>query len=234
MRCVFVLDIFNGAVVHAIRGERNRYEPIERHSRIVSNSDPIRILDEIRPKEIYIADLNRLRSMGDNKTLIDDISLKTTTMADIGISSTNDLQILPERIKPVLGTETATLRLIKESAKSRKVVVSLDMKGQEVLTRDPEMISSPFVILHHLNDIPIEAVILLDLNRVGTSTGLDRNFLAQCAELSDHPLLLAGGVKDSKDLLGLERLGFKGALVATAVHNGCIPLNLVRENKFYK
>jgi phosphoribosylformimino-5-aminoimidazole carboxamide ribotide isomerase len=229
MRCVFVLDIFNGAVVHAIQGERNRYEPIERHSRIVSNSDPIRILDEIRPNEIYIADLNRLRSMGDNQTIIDDVSLKTTTMADIGISSLYDLQILPERVKPVLGTETASLRLIKESAKSRKVVVSLDMKGQEVLTRDPEMKGSPFGILHHLNDIPIEAVILLDLNRVGTSTGLDSYFLAQFVELSDHPLLLGGGVKDSKDLLELEHLGFKGALVATAVHNGCIPLNLVRE-----
>jgi len=167
--------------------------------------------------------------MGDNQTIIDDVSLKTTTMADIGISSMNDLQILPERVKPVLGTETASLRLIKESAKSRQVVVSLDMKGQEVLTRDPEMKGSPLGILPHLNDIPIEAVILLDLNRVGTSTGLDKNFLGQCVEFSDHPLLLGGGVKDSKDLLELEHLGFEGALVATAVHNGCIPLNLVRE-----
>jgi phosphoribosylformimino-5-aminoimidazole carboxamide ribotide isomerase len=229
MRCVFVLDVFNGAVVHAIRGKRNRYELIEKHSKIVSNSDPIGILDEIRPKEIYIADLNRLMGIGDSQTTIDKVSLKTNTMADTGISNIYDLQILPERVKPVIGIETASLRLIKESAESRQVIVSLDMKNQEVLTRDSEMKGSPFGVLHHLNDIPIEAVILLDLNRVGTSIGLDRKFLAQCVELSDHPLLLGGGIKDSKDLLELDHLGLKGALVATAVHNGRIPLNLVRE-----
>jgi len=229
MRCVFVLDIFNGAVVHAIRGVRHRYRPVGMHSRIVSSSDPIRILDEIRPKEIYIADLNRLMGLGDCQSIINVLSFRTKTMADIGISSLYDIQVLPDRVEPVLGTETVSLKLIKELAKSRKVVVSLDMKGQRILTRDPEMNSSPFDVLHQLNDIPIEAIILLDLNSVGTSSGLNKDFLSQCTKFTDCALLLGGGVKDVNDLLELEYLGFEGALVATAVHNGSIPLNFVRE-----
>ena len=36
-------------------------------------------------------------------------------------------------------------------------------------------------------------------------------------------MLLAGGVKDMKDLFTLDKLGIKGALVATAVHSGMVP-----------
>ena len=65
MRCIFVLDVFNGAVVHAFRGERSRYEPIERYSQILSTSEPLAVLAEIRPSEVYVADLNRLMGSGD-------------------------------------------------------------------------------------------------------------------------------------------------------------------------
>jgi len=60
VRCIFVLDILNGAVVHAVRGERNLYEPIAGYSKIVSSSEPLDILHELRPQEVYIADLNQL------------------------------------------------------------------------------------------------------------------------------------------------------------------------------
>ncbi|MCX6675989.1 MAG: HisA/HisF-related TIM barrel protein [Methanothrix sp.] len=45
---------------------------------------------------------------------------------------------------------------------------------------------------------------------------------------SHHPLILGGGVKDLEDLKVLEALGFSGALVATAVHNGNIPAEMLR------
>jgi len=63
---------------------------------------------------------------------------------------------------------------------------------------------------------------------VGTSCGLDREFLEKAASISNHPLILGGGVKDVEDLETLEDLGFRGALVATAVHDGSIPLEMVR------
>jgi phosphoribosylformimino-5-aminoimidazole carboxamide ribotide isomerase len=228
VQCVFVLDIFNGAVVHAIRGDRSKYELIERSSRVVSTSDPLGILGEIRPEEVYVADLNRLTCLGDNLNLIRQISYKTKTMADVGVSSLADLQILPERVKPVLGTETASFELLEKAAKLRQIIVSLDMKRERVVTSDPELMISPFDVIQKLNNLQLEKVILLDLDRVGTSCGSAESFLRECVLLSRHPLLVGGGVKDVEDLLVLGQLGIKGALVATAVHNGRIPVHLLR------
>ncbi|MDD4580561.1 MAG: HisA/HisF-related TIM barrel protein, partial [Methanothrix sp.] len=116
MRCIFVLDILNGAVVHALRGERSRYEPIASFSRIVSNSEPLSVLSAIHPKEVYIADLNLLTGHGNNLSVIDEVSRSTRTLADTGVSSVKDLDLLCEHVIPVLGTETASLPLIEAAA----------------------------------------------------------------------------------------------------------------------
>jgi phosphoribosylformimino-5-aminoimidazole carboxamide ribotide isomerase len=229
VRCIFVLDIFNGTVVHAVRGERDRYHSIERYSKIVSTSDPLRLLEEIRPKEVYLADLNRLTGIGENLEVIDRISRLARTMADIGIAKRSDLDCLPLDIVPVLGTETASLQLMEEAALQRKIAVSIDMKSRRVLARDPEMAEqSPFDLLRRLGGLPLESVVLLELDRVGTSAGLDREFLEGAVSVGDHSLILGGGIRGPEDLQALEEMGFSGALVATAVHNRRIPLEMVR------
>ena len=229
MRCIFVLDIFNGAVVHAVKGERSRYEAIEKYSKIVSTSDPLEILREIRPKEVYIADLNRLTGSGENLAVIDEISRVARTMADIGISNANDLDHLPSTVSPILGTETASLKLMEETALQRNASVSIDMKNKKVLARDPDLAAkAPLQVLRRLNGLSLEAVILLELDRVGTSAGPDREFLAKAVSVSEHPLILGGGVKGVEDLQILADLGLSGALVATAVHNGTIPAEMLR------
>lgn len=229
MPCIFVLDLFNGAVVHAVRGKRSLYEPIDRFSRIVSSSDPIAVVKEIKPKEIYIADLNLLTGSGDNLAVIREISRLTKTMADIGASRISDLNRLAYDVSPVLGTETASLKLIEEASLHRDIVVSIDMKAGQVLARDAELSRQTSLdILARLNSLPLEAIILLDLSRVGTSLGLNREFLEMAVSISNHALILGGGVRDVDDLRTLEDMGFSGALVATAVHNGRIPLKMLR------
>jgi phosphoribosylformimino-5-aminoimidazole carboxamide ribotide isomerase len=228
VRCIFVLDIFNGEVVHAVRGERRSYEPINGFSRIVSSSKPLEVMQMIRPKEVYVADLSRLTGLGDNLAAIADISKKAKTMADIGIAEEGDLDCLPSGAIPVLGTETASWKLMEESVFFRDIVVSIDMKNRQILTRDPELMLSPLDIIRRLNGLPIDGVILLELDRVGTSSGLDQDFLEKAVSASDHPLILGGGVKGPEDLKTLEKMGFQGALVATAVHNGNLPLEIVQ------
>jgi phosphoribosylformimino-5-aminoimidazole carboxamide ribotide isomerase len=229
VRCIFVLDILNGAVVHAVRGERSRYAPIAGFSQIVSTSEPLGILQELRPREVYVADLNLLTGRGDNLAVIKELSAMTRTMADTGISMTADLDRLPRSVSPVMGTETASLQLIEEAAIERRVVVSIDMMKRKVLARDPELAGlTPLQLLRRLNDLKLEGVILLELDRVGTSAGLDRQFLYDAAAIAKHPLILGGGVKEEEDLLALEDMGFSGALLATALHNGRIPVARVQ------
>ncbi|HNX09961.1 MAG TPA: HisA/HisF-related TIM barrel protein [Methanothrix sp.] len=237
MRCIFVLDILNGAVVHAVRGERSRYEPISSFSRIVTTSSPQEIMQTIHPREVYVADLNMLTGQGkDNLASISEISQSALTMADIGICRAADLEKLPPAVSPVLGTETASLPLIADAARagleagrSRKIVVSIDMRKRKILSSDPNLANkAPLELLSELNRLDLEAVILLELDRVGTSSGLDAAFLKRASTASEHPLILGGGVKGKEDLQALEDMGFSGALVATAVHNGRIPVAAVQ------
>lgn len=232
MRCIFVLDILNGAVVHAVRGERSRYEPIDRFSRIVNSSDPMAVLQEIKPAFVYVADLNLLTGRGDNLWAIKRISTRATAMADVAVSELGHLDRLPEAVLPVLGTETASFSLIEQAAEMRKIVVSIDMMKGRVLSGDGSLAKEePLGLLSRLGGLDLEAVILLELDRVGTSSGLNRNFLEKVVRSCDHPLILGGGVKGEGDLFALEEMGFCGALVATALHNGSIPVEWVQWGK---
>ncbi len=228
MRCVFVLDLFNGEVVHAVRGERDKYVSIEKSSLVVDTSDPIQILETLAPREVYVADLDRITGSGDNLDVIGQISERARTMADIGISSIEDVELLPRGCIPVLGTETASLDLIKKASDIRDVTVSVDLISGRVLTQDPALQVSPLDLIRELNDPSLKEIILLALDRVGTSEGFDDLFLRSAALESEHELLLGGGVKDESDLDELKSLGLAGALVATALHLGKVPLERIR------
>jgi phosphoribosylformimino-5-aminoimidazole carboxamide ribotide isomerase len=224
VRCIFVLDILNGAVVHAVRGERSHYEPVDRFSKIVTTSEPLAILQEIVPKEVYVADLNLLMGRGDNLAVIEQISSRTKTMADTGISRASDLDRLPASDSIVLGTETASMQLIEAASRKYVITVSIDMKNRKILSRDPQLAGqTPLQLLKSLNGLMLQGVILLELDRVGTSAGLDMQFLEKARASAEHPLILGGGVKGEEDLQALEEMSFSGALLATALHNGRIP-----------
>ena len=101
MRCIFVLDILNGAVVHALRGERRSYRPITEFSRLVSTSEPLGLLGELCPQEVYVADLNLITGKGDNLKAIGEISGMAKTMADIGISRLQKIHTFLGKRHPV-------------------------------------------------------------------------------------------------------------------------------------
>jgi len=228
-RIIFVLDLLNGNAVHAIRGERSKYLPVQ--SKVCNSSNPLDIVSALKPKEVYIADLDRLQHLGDNFEIIEGISAKTKTMADIGAESMNDVKECAGIADTViLGTETASLELIQEAAKRFPggIYVSIDIKNGEVLTKDKNMMIKPGELVEVLNGWDIRDIIILELGRVGTGTGVDTGFLQDMVGSSDHDVLLGGGVRDMNDIDALKETGVSGALVATAVHNGRIPVQLLR------
>lgn len=224
-----MMDIFNRSVVLAKGGDREKYRPVSDSSTVCSSSDPVDIVELLRPREVYIADLNVLQGKGPRETnagVIREVSLKADTMLDFGISSPQDVdKALSIAGTAVIGTETGTLSAIKDAAyrNSGRISVSIDIKHGKVLKNDPELSESPFEIVKLLNELPLKDLIFLDLDRVGTASGFDPEFLQKLVECSRHSVLLAGGVKDMEDLFTLDQLGIKGALVATAVHSGLVP-----------
>jgi phosphoribosylformimino-5-aminoimidazole carboxamide ribotide isomerase len=228
-RIIFVLDILNGKVVHAMKGERSKYRPVE-GSKACNSSDPLEIISAICPSEVYIADLDYLQHLGDNFELIKKISGKTKTMVDIGVKDLDDARKCAGIADTVIvGTETASLEVIEKAAIQfpGRINVSIDMKNGMVLTKDQKMEVQPEELVRRLNEFDLKDIIILDLGKVGTNTGIDKYFLKKVAGLSTHSILAGGGIKDLGDIEALKESGIDGALVATAVHNGKIPIDLI-------
>lgn len=223
------MDIFNHTVVLAKGGIRENYLPVSDSSAVCKTSIPLEILEFLHPREVYVADLNALQGEGPidiNAEIIREISLKADTMLDFGVSSLKDVdKALSIAGTAVIGTETGTLLVIRDAVSRNpgRISVSIDMKFGKILKQDPEIPEDPFEIVKLFNDLPLKDLIFLDLDRVGTVSGFDPEFLRKMAESSVHDVLLGGGVKGIEDLLALDSLGIKGALVATAIHSGSIP-----------
>jgi len=236
-RLIFVMDLLDGVVVHAKKGEREKYQPIHLFSSIINTSDPVQVIEEIKPVEVYIADLNRVMNTGSNKDIIKEIrnkNRKTRIMIEYGIRGLYDLKEAAEAEiadNIVLGTETTSMDLLARASKSDisgDISVSIDLFNKEVLTNDMKMKLDPLLLIKALNEYPIRDVIVLELDRVGTKSGIDFDFLARAVEFSEHNILCGGGVRSSEDVRKIEEIGVKGTLVATAVHDRAIPLFLLR------
>ncbi len=236
MRLLFVMDLLNGMVVHAERGERAKYQPIHLFSSIVHTSVPSQVMEEVRPAAVYIADLNRLMGTGSNMEILRELRDRYRGVwiaLDCGVRSLVDIEDatgIADSI--ILGTETASLALIREAAErwsaSASIAVSIDLFNKKVQTSDRRMRIEPLDLIMELNSHQIQDVIILELDRVGTGRGVDFDFLARSVERSEHDILCGGGVRSCEDLYKMEDIGVKGALLATAVHNGTIPVSYLR------
>lgn len=227
------MDIFNRSVVLAKGGIREDYRPVSDSSIICRSSDPLNILELLRPREVYIADLNRLQGKGPQETnaeIIREVNQRANTMLDFGISFTEEVdEALSIAGIAVIGTETGMLSVIKGAAFGNpgRISVSIDIKHGKVLKKDVTIPENLFKIVKILNDFPLKDLIFLDLDRVGTASGFDPICLRRLVECSKHSVLLAGGVRDMEDIIILEKIGIKGALIATAIHSGLVSPNVL-------
>jgi phosphoribosylformimino-5-aminoimidazole carboxamide ribotide isomerase len=211
VRVVGVIDLKGGTAVHAVRGERERYRPI---------GDPLEIAPRYGLDELYVADLDAIAGTGGNDSIIAALARGARVMVDAGVSEPGRAEALldlgVERV--VVGTET----LADAAALDRlpDAVLSLDLHDGRALSRDPRLAGLPALDAVALLPLPRE-VIVLDLARVGTSSGPDVALIAELhAGFPDLELLAGGGVRDADDLRALADAGAAGALVATALHRG--------------
>jgi phosphoribosylformimino-5-aminoimidazole carboxamide ribotide isomerase len=228
MDIIFAMDIRGGVVVKGYRGDRERYEPIERHSKICSTSDPLNVIDAIKPRRTYIADLDRILGSGSNSLIIQRIGARTKTLIDTGIRRLDDVREA-ERIgdTAVIGTETGSLDVIR-AAQSMRIAVSIDMREGGAVSPDPALSGDPLEVIEKMNLYKMSELIVLNINLVGTKHGVDFDFIKRVIDVSGHPILVAGGLKNSEDLDTLEDLGAAGVILSTAIHEEIIPVDLVR------
>ncbi len=237
-----MIDVLNGTAVHAIRGERKRYQPLR--SILCKSADPLDIastFESIGFKSLYLADLDAILGKPANFSLYQQIMTKTSLdlMVDAGIADiTKAKEVLETEVtKLVIGSETlSSLDFLNQAVKAfgeDKVVVSVDLKEGKVLSVS-EIIRSMDAIsfAQKLGRIGINQVILLDLDRVGTEHGINMAILRDILEKTGVEVLVGGGIGSIRELEELRKLGVSGALVATVLHNGKLTVDELKSASF--
>ncbi len=241
MKVIPVIDISNGIVVHAVRGKRREYQPLQ--STLCDSVQPLdvaRVFKTLGFSELYIADLDAITKGKTNfqvlKRIVDETGLKL--LVDAGLADLMTAQKLLESgvYRVVIGTETLQSKsFVGETIKvlgSERVIVSLDLKGGKTLVKlGFAGCTDPICLLGEFKEMGVSNVIVLDLTRVGSGEGVNVDFLKKALK-QDVNLYVGGGVRDINDLVELKQLGISGALVATALHSSKISIEELKQNGF--
>jgi phosphoribosylformimino-5-aminoimidazole carboxamide ribotide isomerase len=217
MDLILALDLMKGRVVHGASGERASYRPLILPG--IPTPDPGMIVSTLSPKYLYMADLDRIMGSGNH----DDAVRTCTRMVrrsyvDRGIRSPVDF-LDEENLVNVVGTETGG----QDLAGYPGGFLSVEVRGGRVIPGGED----PVEILSRSGGWAFEGCILLNLGKVGTGAGLLPG-LEELRNACEKKLFYGGGVGSVEDLEQLRDAGFDGAIVATGVHRGVIPLEWMR------
>ncbi|MHA1307562.1 MAG: HisA/HisF-related TIM barrel protein [Candidatus Heimdallarchaeota archaeon] len=242
MKLIPVLDLLNKQVVQGIGGQRDIYQPIV-DSIIVSNAEPLHVLnafyDSLSLADFYIADLNQIqwKQESDEKAFQNlEIIKKLSENKEFNILLDGGCQTLADVNQQlalgidfvVLGTETMKSMQFLEEVTSEinpeKIILSIDLKGGKLLTSSQQLQqTTPIKLAKYAESLGIQAIIVLDLEKVGSQKGPLTDSLLEISQgVSNIPVYTGGGVRSIEDIEILQENNISGALIATAFHKGKI------------
>jgi phosphoribosylformimino-5-aminoimidazole carboxamide ribotide isomerase len=237
MEIIPVIDIRHGLAVHAVRGERSRYKPIETvHARSADPIDVARGLAALFPFEtLYVADLDGIEGRGMETDLqrrlvaawpgasvwIDDGAHRPPSRSSAIHHEKRVTVVGSETLPPSLPRPRASVRTRSEGwladigwGHRDDWILSLDFHDEDLL--------GPEWLLEEPSTWPSQ-VIAMTVRRVGTGAGADLKTVERIAKIAEASrVYAAGGVRDRRDLEALRDVGATGALVATALHAGTL------------
>ena len=221
LKLILAIDLMNGLVVHGKSGLRDTYAPLTWG--LSPSAVPREYIKNLRPKYVYIADLDSIQKQGDNIIQVQQIaSCVDQVFLDKGDKDPSSFIQIPS-ILPIIGTETAGCN--PEKLSECFGVLSVDIKYGNVIPCKKD----PIDFLYEITHLSFEAIIILNISTVGTGAGLDATFLTHLRAATSLPLYYGGGVATTKDLDMLAAASFDGAIISTAVHKGHIPLSAIQK-----
>ncbi|MCW3995722.1 MAG: HisA/HisF-related TIM barrel protein [Candidatus Bathyarchaeota archaeon] len=239
MKVIPVIDVLGGVVVHAVRGQRKEYKPLQ--SSLTKSVDPLEVAKVFKAlgfTRLYVADLDAIIDCSTDFLTLKRITNETglELMVDAGISNMERAQKLLDSgvSELIIGTETLQNEWFVSEAVgrfgSKRVVISLDLRGNCVLTKSKlDDCIDGMGFLRKFGAEGVTQVIVLDLLRVGSGEGVNMDFLNRVLAEGTFEVYVGGGVRDVNDLLELKKIGVTGALVATALHDGKISISELKQ-----
>lgn len=226
MRCVPVIDLFGGSVVHAVKGERDRYQPLVTPFAVRATAcDVLAGLRNFYPfRSCYIADLAAIRQCGDHDHEIATLvtqhpDLEFWVDAGFGLRTVMPFYAGARNVRLIIGSESLPDLPAWHAVRARctgqsQPLLSLDHYRGHVL--------GP-ALLAQMPALWPAAVVAMNLDHVGSGRGPDLELVDRLAAQSPATqLIAAGGVRDCRDLERLQARGVSAVLLATALHAGAV------------
>jgi phosphoribosylformimino-5-aminoimidazole carboxamide ribotide isomerase len=232
MLIIPVLDLLKGQVVRGMAGQREHYRPIV--SKLTASAAPVEVAAAFRQhfglSLFYVADLDAIS--GSPPALDTYQSLQEQgyrLWVDAGLRHGKQAgPLIQANVEAVIaGLETLAgpeeLDQLCHTVGPKRVIFSLDLKDGKPLTYSLNWKSAdPVQIAGLAVDMGVRRMIVLDLARVGMGSGTATEGLCLCllGMFPDLELITGGGVRNASDLRRLQDCGVRGALVASALHDG--------------
>jgi phosphoribosylformimino-5-aminoimidazole carboxamide ribotide isomerase len=224
MQIVPVLDLKGAVVVHARRGQRSDYRPLQ--SPLVDGCEPVQVARALcalcRTRTLYVADLDALAGGPVDGPTLAALSEVAEPWVDAGATTPEAAAALVRAgvARNVVGTES----LGPAAEVTPPVVLSVDLRDGRLISRDPALAGrEPAAAVPLARALGVSELLVIDLARVGSGDGPPLDAVAELsAALPGVAIYAGGGVRDEADLRALESAGAAGALVATALHEGRI------------
>lgn len=222
MKVIPVIDLLDGVVVHAKKGERATYQAIQ--SQLTPSSQPLDIvaaLLAVYPFErLYIADLNAIQKLNSNyeNNYIVIVAIKQRypkleLWVDAGVSNNTELSIWQKlNVRLIIGSENFAniSNFAYLNIQDTDFILSLDFL--------PQGYQGPVELLSNTEYWP-QDVIVMSLLNVGSNDGANIELMRDSiARARGFNLIVAGGIRNCDDLIMLQSMGVESALIATALH----------------
>ncbi|MCI1192550.1 HisA/HisF-related TIM barrel protein [Calidifontimicrobium sp. SYSU G02091] len=224
-----VIDVMGGRVVHAVRGERRAYRPIE--SALVAGDDPVAVARALLRAVgtstgggvLYLADLDAIQGAAAQHEVVAALleALPGVELwVDAGFADADAVRGFAGRLRrrptgwrPVYGSETLSRNPggAPPWQDDARAILSLDHRGGPL---------DPAGCWQRPEQWPA-TLIVMTLERVGSGGGPDlATFAAQRRRAGGRRCFGAGGIRDARDLDAAAAAGADGWLVASALHDG--------------
>jgi len=107
-----------------------------------------------------------------------------------------------------------------------RIIVSVDVSGQKLVSRGWEKRSdiSWKDFLKQLKDVGVGQIIVTDVERDGTDTGLNKSLVAEAEKIVEKGLIVAGGINSIEDIIWLKKTGASGVILGRAIYERKIAL----------
>ncbi len=218
MKLFLAMDLRQNLVVHGKSGQRASYKPLDWG--LSPTAEPLAFIRAIRPKFLYIADLDRIEGTGSHDMIIRQCAQEVgCCFVDRGCHDPSDF-LEGERIVNIVGTETGGSSLSRYNGG----YLSIDVKDGRVIPCGKD----PFEVVTSAQHWEFDGAILLNVSAVGTGQGIDLHLLEKMRSVYDRQLIYGGGVASVGDLEIISQSGFDGAIISTALHRGIVPVEWIR------